>query len=78
MPRLPLHVRLAGAAPLAPAALLPVSEFAGISEADTYWSTRKQRLNYVEQWSTTIESSRRLLQHTQRLNYVELYTAPIP
>ena len=44
-PRLPLHVPLAGAAPLAPAALLPVWEFAGISEADTYWSTRKQRLN---------------------------------
>ena len=34
-PRLPPGVRLAGAAPLAPAALLPVWEFAGISEADT-------------------------------------------
>ena len=45
MPRLPPGVRLAGAAPLAPAALLPVWEFAGISEADTYWSTRKQHLN---------------------------------
>ena len=45
MPHLPLHVHLAGTAPLAPAALLPVWEFAGISEADTYWNTRKQRLN---------------------------------
>ena len=34
-PRLPPGVRLAGAVPLAPAALLPVWEFAGISEADT-------------------------------------------
>ena len=54
MPRLPLHVPLAGAVPLAPAALLPVSEFARISEADTSWSTRKQRLNYVEQYTAPV------------------------